>query len=92
MKETMKLVFLIYAINNCYVKITRKKPKGVTINLQKKTWYYKNREYNIGNMRHCERYAKYGIIGVYDVNKINHLDNMAHHAIEATRNYRLDSC
>ena len=89
----MKLVFLIYASNNCYVKVTRKMPKEVIVDFKKRVWRYEKREYSIGNdMRHCERSARYGVIGVYDINEIAHIDSMVHHAIEATRDYKLDLC
>ncbi|MBU4257440.1 hypothetical protein KKC04_03440 [Patescibacteria group bacterium] len=87
----MKLIFLVYALNNCYVKVVERVPNDVTVDFKKGTWYYDKKEYNIGNMRYCE-HSRCGVIGVYDANKINHLDNMAHHAIEATRIYKLDLC
>lgn len=83
----MKLVFLIYASNNCYVEIVKKIPNNITVDVRKRTWSYNKKIYNIGEMRYCE-HSRYGIIGVYDMGDIAHINNIAHHAIEATRNYK----
>lgn len=83
-----KLIYLVYATNNCYVSVVGVAPIGVTVDKKEKTWSYRERSYRIGQARCCEPCSKHGIIGVYNINNIKHLKSLVHDATEAVRNYR----
>jgi hypothetical protein len=82
------LVVLLYADNIYYTTVRSAEPhlpEGLTIDLDTCSWKFDGREYHIGHMRHCEYGCRWGVIGVYDRTKIEHLNNMLHHSREATK-------
>ena len=84
-KETKTMiVVLTYARNECYTHATDKDVKGVTVDHQKREWTYETVTRKWGEMRHCGWGCRYGVIGVYDLNDITHVNSMIYHAKEAT--------
>jgi hypothetical protein len=83
------LVFLAYCSNECYVTLTDKVPKGVTVDFERETWTFKRRSYTIGGIgRHCDYGCRYGPIGAYDRTKLEHLQNMISDSGDATQEAR----
>ncbi len=89
------LVVLMYSPNVCYTKVVEfreNKIKGLTVDIEKGVWSYRGLEnllintvnISIGCSR-CTLDSRYGVIGVYDRENINHLGNMVSNGIEATR-------
>ncbi len=93
------LVFLTFTSPNPHsATISKKKPVGVRLNLQKGTWSWrekKDQKFGSSMAPYFERgMSQEGrIIGVYDRTKMEHLDAMVHAACDATKsdNYSLDS-
>ena len=86
------LVYLIFASNTCYTKVVDVKPDDVTLDLTKgeytlQFWqdcFERTQTFKIGSGRgHFD--GKHGTIGVFDRNKVGHLDSMVHLSREATR-------
>lgn len=85
----MRLVFLQFASNTCYVKVVEEPPEGVTVDTQQGVWTYVHASKQfmpkkIGEGRYLEN-NRFGVIGVYDRDNIAHLNSMARDAIEAVR-------
>lgn len=81
------LVILVYASNTCYTTVRSAEqnlPEGLEIDLDTCIWKFDGTEYQIGQMRRCEYGCRWGVIGVYDRQKIDHLNAMVHHSKEAT--------
>lgn len=83
--EEKDLVYLIFASNRCYHKVTDVRPENVTIDLQAGTWSYKREPGRlmcltvskpIGSGHHNGDHDGCPIIGVYDRTKITHLNAM----------------
>ena len=88
----MKLVYLVFADNTAYCRVVEQTPKGVTIDLEKKTWEYALAEIcphmPIGRARYLPRWSRHGVIGVYDLDDCVQVNTMVHDAIESQRDYR----
>ena len=90
----MRLVCLIFAPNSAYVKVVERPPKGVEVSPDKGTWKWSGvyphdgtrTTFKIGEGRYV-RNPRSGIIGVYDVDNLKHLDSMVHDAVESQRDY-----
>lgn len=88
--DLSNLVFLTFASNTCYVKVTDKKPDDVTIDLEKGAWTTSAVEggtqdtFKIGGYRTYFE-DRYGTIGVFDRTNVEHLDGLAHASTEAIR-------
>ncbi|MEI6039771.1 MAG: hypothetical protein WCP93_00235 [Candidatus Berkelbacteria bacterium] len=87
--NVQNLIFLVFAANPCYIKVTDKKPKDVTINLVTKTWFRNgdhepHRSNRIGSAIRQPIKDGGAIIGVYDRTNINHLNAMAGDIRDAT--------
>lgn len=87
--KATNLVYLVYAPNECYHQIIRRKPTSVTIDLESGTWTYQSRfggcfTRPFGQSGPTPK-GSGGIIGVYDVTKIGHLDTMVHDVGELVR-------
>ncbi|MDP1689862.1 MAG: hypothetical protein Q8L52_01520 [bacterium] len=87
----MKIVFLVFAPNTAYVQVIDWTPEGVKVFPDKGIWTYASpngppRTFRIGNSRDIGD-LRGGIIGVYDADKLSHLDSMVHVAVEAQRGY-----
>ncbi len=90
------LVVLMYAPNECYTQVVEAKGaevKGLEISPEKGIWsFQKWRDVPIGRMRMLTLPTdgpyehRFGVIGVYDRTKIEHLDSMVSHGKEATAN------
>ena len=81
------LVILMYTSNTCYTIVSStipNIPEGLQIDLDTCTWTFDGKRYQIGGMRRCEYGCRWGVIGVYDRQNIQHLDAMVHHSKEAT--------
>ncbi len=81
------LVVLAYANNTCHTTLHNAEPNlpgGLEIDLDTCTWKFDNKTYQIGQMRQCEHGCRWGVIGVYDRQKIDHLNAMLHHSKDAT--------
>ena len=90
------LIILKYATNECYTQVVdlrTSSDKNFKLDLENRVWSFKEEEnIPIGNSsnppgRGCGRY---GIIGVYDKTKIEHLNSMVHNAREFTESPGLD--
>ncbi len=86
------LIVLKFAPNTCYQQvITARKafeeyPKDFSIDLENKTWNWRNgRNMQIGKARFVRSYSEEGIIGIYDRNLTEHLDSMIHSLGEIIR-------
>ena len=86
----MRLVYLMFSSNTCYCNVVEATPEGVTVDLEKKTWRYKYAELqqyeHIGRGRYV-RNSRHGVIGVYDLNNIGHVNLMVYNALEAQRSH-----
>lgn len=93
------LVVLMYADNHCYTNVVsadnlRVKKSGATINERDGTWTAPHpsdpalapQTQPIGGSRYFHRGSRWGVIGVYDRTKLEHLDSMVSDAQEATDN------
>ncbi|MFA6096057.1 MAG: hypothetical protein WC788_00335 [Candidatus Paceibacterota bacterium] len=87
MKE---LVVMKYADNTCCVQVVSVKEAMEEyddgffgIDLAKRIWKFGRREFRIGSRRSCERGSRGGVIGVYNRRSIDHIDSLAHTAIDA---------
>ncbi|GEM_PF-2588934 len=83
----MKIVFLQYASNVCYVQVVAEAPQGVAVDVGNQTWtvdWPQKRTYKIGQSHYCGD-TRGGIIGVYDADDLNQLGSMVRAATEAVR-------
>ncbi|MCR4333907.1 MAG: hypothetical protein NUV60_02770 [Patescibacteria group bacterium] len=90
MREVIvRIVYLVFASNSAYVQVVRRKPKGVKIDVAKKKWTYEHAHHRqsepIGNGCFLGD-RRMGVIGVYDLDKLEHADSMVHDALESQRN------
>lgn len=86
----MKLAYLMFADNSAYCKVTDISPKTVTVDQEEKTWrcdVWSPQARPIGSSCYIS-HSRAGIIGVYDIDNISHVNSMVHAAIEAQRDYR----
>lgn len=85
----MRLGYLMFADNSAYCSVVENTPNGITTDLEKKTWQYKLPGFqttkSIGSSRYLGEWRG-GVIGVYDLDDIKHVNSMIHAAIEAQRN------
>lgn len=88
----MRIVYLVFVSNLALVNVVIS--ARVTVNRKKKTWDAPGTPSEkaqmtpkIGESRWIEYKREGGIIGVYDADKIDHLDQMVHDAVEAQRDY-----
>lgn len=81
-----KLVILIYASNTCHTKVVdiRAPIDGLSVDSDENTWTFDKKTFTIGEIRHCEYGCRWGVIGVYNRNNLNHLNSMVRHAQIAT--------
>lgn len=87
----MRLGYLVFASNTAHLSVTDKKPDDVTISPDKKKWRTSNGVHNQWEKIGEHRYVgdRYGAIGVYDLDKISHVNMMVYGATKAvTRNNR----
>lgn len=84
-----KLAVLKYADNTCYVQtISAKDTMEVygelfEIDIANRTWRFGRQIFKIGRRRDCERGSRGGVIGVYNMFSMSHLDSMVHAATAA---------
>lgn len=81
------LVVLVYASNICCTTVRSAEPnlpEGLEIDLDTNSWKFDGKKYQIGEMRRCEYGCRGGVIGVYDRQKIDHLNAMIHASKDAT--------
>lgn len=82
------LVILTYADNTNTTMVRDSEPNlpdGLRIDLDTCTWIFDEKRYHIGQMRRCEQGCRWGVIGVYNRQNIQHLSYMLHHSHEAVR-------
>lgn len=93
------LIYLVYADNNAYTNLRKKRPKGLKINLVKGTWTISpefrpghspmdghfNRK--IGEARAILQGNHHGVIGVYDRTKFKHIVSLSRDSGEALKDY-----
>ncbi|TSC64222.1 MAG: hypothetical protein G01um101491_337 [Parcubacteria group bacterium Gr01-1014_91] len=90
----MRIVCLVFATNSAYVNVVEVPPKGVEVFPDKGIWKWPGvyppdgtrTTLKIGESRYA-RNSRSGIIGVYDVDNLKHLDSMVHDAVESQRDY-----
>ena len=68
------LIFLI--LTNGNTRLVKICPKGVCLDLEKKTWIFHEEERKIGESRLIPSYVDDSVIGVYNKNQIRHLNSM----------------
>lgn len=91
------LVVLMYSENNCYTVVVladdpRVGKSGTTIDESNGTWTVPHpgdpalapQTKKIGESRYFEHGSRWGVIGVYDRTKLEHLNSMVHNSQEAT--------
>jgi hypothetical protein len=88
----MKIVYLIFAPNAAYNQVVEEKPKNVQVDEKKGTWTWKGGAFDAPQKRKIgePRYLgdrRFGVIGVYDADNLQHLGSMVHAAVESQRDY-----
>lgn len=90
----MRIVCLVFAPNSAYVNVVERPPEGVEVFPDKGIWKWSGMyppdgtrtTLKIGESRYV-RNCRIGIIGVYDVDNLKHVDRMVHDAVESQRDY-----
>ena len=71
------LISLVWPVNTCYSDLIVGIPKGVTVDTVAGTWTFQGQTYKIGDPDRCScRDITGNPIGVYDMTKIRHLNQM----------------
>ncbi len=84
------IVVLQYSPNTCYTQVVSleeaKQNKDLQIDLKAKTWTYegRKREFRQSRIPHEQRY---GVIGIFDTDKLDELNSMVSAAKEATEEH-----
>ncbi len=83
-----KLVYLVFADNRCYCRVTNQRPIGVTVDLVAGTWEWRSRHHGIGRPDPIAKYNLSPIVGVYSRMDIAQLTRMVNDAIEVQKEIR----
>ena len=95
LKEVIvKIAYLVFAPNRAFVKVQRRKPKGVKLSPDGKEWTLPGARssdgtrttFRSGEGRYLRKRRDGGIIGVYDLDRLEHVKIMANDAIQSQRN------
>jgi hypothetical protein len=69
-------IYLVFEPDPDFVKPTKLRPEGVTVDLVADTWSYNGSTFKIGEANEAAYQDGWPIIGVYDRNNDHHLDEM----------------
>lgn len=89
--EQENLVFLTH--HNPYLTLSKIQPKGLVLDLDNGTWSFpEDRRFGLGpfkigiDKRYCSHDSRWGPIGVYDMSKFTHLQNLIHEVQYLSKN------
>ena len=70
----MRLVYLLRTKDG--IVVSHQAPEGLTFSKNHKIWFLRGFSYGVGKIHHEFHYGSFEMLGVFDLNKQEHFDNL----------------